>query len=224
MELFERKSLNRQLMDSFNGAVMSGKFEPGIKLPPENELAASFGVSRNTLREVIRILEMFGVVESRHGQGTFLSEYALQRIPGIDIIKDLSGNHSVQSLMDTRLILEPGLAARAAERRTDKDLMNLEASQSKLMYEAQRTNLDELFHMQVAKAAGCDLTESFLKMTLLQLYHTPYPSLQDCLITSYNEEEIREHAGILDSIRRGDSKEAGKRMKEHLLLRVRMLQ
>ncbi len=224
MELFERKTLNRQLMESFNDAVLSGKLVPGSKLPAENELALSFGVSRNTLREVIRMLEIFGIIESRHGQGTFLSEFALQRIPGIDIIKDLSGNHSVQVLMDTRLIIEPGLAAMAAERRTEEDLLRLAASRANIMNEAQRPDLDELFHMQVARAAKCDLTENFLKMTLLQLYHTPYPALQDQVAPSYNEEEIREHESILDSIRKQDPEEAAGRMREHLLVRVRMLQ
>ena len=114
MRTLERQSLTKQLMDVLIQNICTGDLPAGEKLPPEAELAEQLRVSRNTLREALKTLETFGIIESLHGQGTFVSATALQRIPNIEILKLLSENHDVQSLLDARLVIEPGLARLAA--------------------------------------------------------------------------------------------------------------
>ncbi len=215
MQPFKRQTLNEQLMESLTAAVVRGDLPAGMKLPPEADMAASFQVSRNTLRESLKILEVFGIIESRHGQGTFVSEYALQRIPNIQIIQLLSENQSVQALMDARLVVEPGLAELAAQRCTDTDIENIRKSIGAI-FRAGNQNVRQLFHMQVAFAAKCCMMSSFLEMLFLQLLYSPYPALQDNVTEDYNAAEVAEHAQILESIIARDGAQARARMTEHL--------
>ena len=215
MQPFKRQSLNDQLMALLVQAIRSGELAPETKLPPEASLAAMFRVSRNTLRETLKTLEVFGIIESRHGQGTFVSEYALQRIPNIQIIRLLSENQSVQALMDARLVVEPGLAALAAERRTEADITAISESKH-IILRSGCEDIRTLFHMQVALAARCDMMSSFLEMLFLQLLHSPYPALQDSVTEDYNAAEIQEHQLILECIVVGDAAGARDRMSRHL--------
>ena len=118
MRAFERQSLTKQLMDVIIANITSGDLPVGEKLPPEAELAETLHVSRNTLREALKTLDTFGIIESLHGQGTFVSAHAMQRIPNIEILKLLSADHDVQSHLDARLVIEPACqtGSRAANR------------------------------------------------------------------------------------------------------------
>lgn len=215
MQPFKRQSLNEQLMQTLTEAIVRGELPAGGKLPPEADMAAGFGISRNTLRESLKVLEVFGIIESRHGQGTFVSEFAHQRIPNIQIMQLLSENRSVHALMDARLVVEPGLAELAAERRTDGDIEAIRESLG-MIFRGENRNVRALFHMQVARAARCSMMSSFLEMLFLQLLHSPYPALQDSVTADYNAAEIREHELILESIMDRNGPQARTRMAQHL--------
>lgn len=215
MQPFKRQSLNEQLMELLVSSIVRGDLPAGSKLPPEADLASDFGVSRNTLRESLKILEVFGIIESRHGQGTFISEFAPKRIPNIQIIQLLSENQSVHALMDARLVVEPGLAELAAQRRTDEEIDRIRASLG-MIFRGETRQVQDLFHMQVALAAKCSMMSSFLEMLFLQLQYSPYPALQDSVTADFNAAEIREHELILESIIDRDGTEARARMARHL--------
>ncbi len=68
------KSISMGIIEMITNAVINGEIKPGDRLPTEFELAESFGVSRNAVREAIKVLEFTGVVEIRHAEGTFLCE------------------------------------------------------------------------------------------------------------------------------------------------------
>ena len=215
MQPFKRQSLNEQLMQLLTDAIVRGDLPAGSKLPPEAEMAAGFGVSRNTLRESLKVLEVFGIIESRHGQGTFVSEFAPRRIPNIQIIQLLSENRSFHALMDARLVVEPGLAELAAERRTEEEINAIRESLG-MIFRGENSDVRGLFHMQVARAAKCSMMSSFLEMLFLQLLHSPYPALQDSVTADYNAAEIREHEEILQCIMDRDGIGAREKMARHL--------
>lgn len=223
MQNFRKQTLNQQLMDAIVAAILQGELAAGSKLAAEADMAASFRVSRNTLRETLKILEVFGIIESRHGQGTFVSEYAPQRIPNIQIIQLLSENHSVEALLDARLVVEPGLAELAAQRRSQEDIRRMTESEAVLVSGSAACDPRGMFHLQVAAAAKCEILSSFLEMTFQQLLHSPYPMLQDRAAEDYNAEEIREHGEILESIVAGDGRAARDRMAKHLKNRFELL-
>ncbi|HIW20601.1 MAG TPA: GntR family transcriptional regulator [Candidatus Dorea intestinavium] len=69
-----KKSVVEQIVDSITDVIISGDLAPGDKLPTENELCDTFQVGRNSVREAIKILEAYGVVEIRRAEGTFISK------------------------------------------------------------------------------------------------------------------------------------------------------
>lgn len=222
MRTFERQSLNRQLMDALLENIESGHLPAGEKLPAEAELAEQLRVSRNTLRETLKTLEVFGIIESLHGQGTFVSAYARQRIPNIEVLRLLSGNHTVQSLLDARMVIEPGLAKLAAERRTEADMDAIQGSVHAIL--GTDHPLEDLFHMQVAKAADSPVLYGYLQAVYRQLQGTAYPQLQEKLLTDYADHEMREHQEIFESISSQDGDTARELMTMHLRRRFKLME
>lgn len=221
MRTLERQSLTKQLMDVIIQNICTGDLPAGEKLPPEAELAEQLRVSRNTLREALKTLETFGIIESLHGQGTFVSAAALQRVPNIEILKLLSENHDVQSLLDARLVIEPGLARLAAERRTEDDIEIISDSIGLFLDNAH--DLEHIFHMRVAQAAGSPVLYGYLQGVIQQLIHTPYPLVQAKLLPNYADSEIREHKEILEAICDQDSISARDLMHMHLKRRFKLM-
>lgn len=223
MRTFEKQSLNQQLMDLIISCIEADELTPGKKLPPEAELANQFNVSRNTLRETLKTLETFGVIESLHGQGTFVSEYAKQRIPNIGILKMLSANHSVHSLMDARLVIEPSLAKLAAERRTEQDIERLQNSTQIILGECAPNNIDKMFHMVIASVAKCDILYSYLQAIYLQLMNSPYAIMQEKVSDNFTQKEIQDHKDITECIASCDGEGAKNLMEMHLRKRFNII-
>lgn len=221
MQGFERQTLTKQLMNAIISSIESGELVTGERLPPEAELAESFHVSRNSLREALKTLDTFGIIESIHGQGTFVSRNAIQRIPNIDVLQLLSDNDDLQSLLDARLVLEPGIARLAATRRTDADIDRL--SESLDTFVSNSHGLSSMFHIRVSEAANSPVLHGFLQTIFQKLVYTPYPLLQEKLLADQHDDEIREHKEILDAIIEGDGDAAQELMHMHLKKRFKLL-
>ena len=105
--------------------IVDGTFAPGLPLPGERALAERFGVSRGSIRDAFRMLETIGLLEMRHGQGTFPRELTVERLvtPLAAVLtnrRDLEGE-----LMDVRRMFEPAVARAAAARISDDDLFEI---------------------------------------------------------------------------------------------------
>lgn len=116
-----------QLLPSWSD-VSEGSLKPGDRLSPERELAAELGVSRPSLREAIQKLASKGMVQSRQGGGTYVTD-ALESSFS-DPWQDMMGNHPNlrEDMLEFRRMLEGQAAEWAAERATDADLQRLEKS------------------------------------------------------------------------------------------------
>src|SRR5579872_5242609 len=117
--------ITARLLSDFKLLMSTGELAPGMKLPPERELAKTFGVNRGSLRQVLKVLEIMGVLTQRVGDGTYLNASAESILnEPLDFMIALD-DLTHQELFETRLIVEPELAARAAERATASDLAAL---------------------------------------------------------------------------------------------------
>jgi DNA-binding FadR family transcriptional regulator len=89
---------------------------PGTKLSPERELAANFGVARSSFRPALKVLEIMGVITQKVGDGSYLNRdaYSVLAVPMEFLF--LLDDTSLQELTEMRLMMEPALAAKAAER------------------------------------------------------------------------------------------------------------
>jgi branched-chain amino acid transport system permease protein len=135
--------------------IVDAEIAEGERLPPERELAAALGVSRASVRDALRRLELIGLVDRRPGRGTVVVDPHRSELSG-DLLERLDVPvRTLKEVMDLRATLEPPIAARAAARATRADLRRLHEVQSAL--EAPHSldagiELDVRFHSEIARA------------------------------------------------------------------------
>ena len=150
------ESITIQLIERLKEMISRGVLVPGAKLPPERDLAPAFGVSRSSLRHALKAMQVMGVVTQRVGDGTYLaaSSEEILREP-FELLMLIDGI-SLDDLLDTRLIVEPELAARAAERATLDDLKAMQRSLDAMQRQKETELLIEAdlsFHKAIFLAA-----------------------------------------------------------------------
>lgn len=212
-----KEDVTVKLIAVFKQLIAEGALEPGARLPAERELAETFGVSRSSLRQALKVLEIMGVISQRVGDGTYLnkSAAAILREPMEFLI--LLDGISFHELMEARLLVEPELAARAALRGSDEDIAEIHR-QLRAMEDAKDDPVkfvthDLLFHQAVFHAAGNRVTSL--------MFSVVHKSL-DKLITITSrvvepEHTLSLHRRIYHAIRKRDQEDSRRRMAEHLL-------
>ncbi len=126
IEPIKKTRLAEEVADRIRMLILDGTFPPGRPLPSERLLAQRFGVSRGSLRDAFRMLEMIGLLETRHGQGTFPHELTVDRLVA-PLASVMTYRHDLQDeLLDVRRMFEPAVARVAATRVTGEDLADLQ--------------------------------------------------------------------------------------------------
>ena len=121
------QSAVQYLLDSFNHELLSGSLRPGDQIPTEVELSEQFGVSRNTVREAVKILVAMGVLEIRRPVGTFVCEgFTEPMISPLLYGVILGRGDSYDELMDLREIMESGTMLTVIRNATDEEIITLE--------------------------------------------------------------------------------------------------
>lgn len=211
-----KEDITNLLILRFQKLMREGVLTPGSLLPSERELATTFGVARSSLRQAMKVLETMGVVTQKVGDGTYLSDdgtYVLT-VP-MDFLF-LLDDISLEDLMELRLMLEPALAAKAAERATVEDIEILKQSmrdmQEKGISAEEIVAADLLFHRTIFRATGNALGS--------RLFHTIHSALFKMIASTaqsvHVEHTVRFHRPILDAIERRNSKGAAAYMTNHL--------
>ncbi len=156
--------------------ILEGSLKSGDRLPPERELAAELGVSRPSLREAIQKLASKGMVQSRQGGGTYVTD-ALEST-FFDPWQDMMGNHPNlrEDMLEFRRMIEGQAAEWAAERATDADLARLDQTFGALEASFaeddtdKRSDADIAFHQAIGDAAH-NVLLGHLSAALLRLMH-----------------------------------------------------
>lgn len=212
-----KEDVTVKLIAVFKSLISEGTLAPGGRLPAERELATSFGVSRNSLRQALKVLEIMGVISQRVGDGTYLNSGA-EAILGepMEFLILLDGI-SAHEVMEARLIVEPELTAQAAVRATADDIAEIErelhAMENAGDDHDQLVEHDLLFHQAIFHAAGnrvCELMFSVVHRSLKK-----FITLTSKLVDA--EHTLVLHRRILQAIRKRNPEEARRRMSEHLL-------
>jgi len=217
-------SLIDSIVEEFKGKIFSGEYKCGDILGSQNELAQSLGVSRASLREALKRLEMMGLVESKQGVGTFL-----KKITPSDFMNPLSSfividKKSAFELLEARLYIEGSLAAMASLRATEDDLQQLEDILSSMRHLAAAHEIQEFikkdvqFHYAIAKASNNDIMikiAEILRDLLRQLISKIFESYPEKLPETM-EQTINFHQAIFTAIRNRDPDAARMRMEEHI--------
>lgn len=211
-----------QVIVQIKDMINSGTLKKGDKLPSERELASGLGVSRASIREALRALEVIGLISCRQGEGNFVREsFDDNLFEPLSVMFTL--NQSKPSdIFDLRRVMEVETAALAAKSITKEELEELKKLidvMNDCEDEEKKVKLDKKFHYKIAKAS-----KNFLIVTVLSTLSTLIDSLikdarAQILKNKKNEEIIDlQHKSIVDALEKGDSEEAASMMRIHMKL------
>jgi GntR family transcriptional repressor for pyruvate dehydrogenase complex len=206
-----------KVAEQIQGFITNGLLKPGERLPPERELAATFHVSRSSLRDAIRVLEVMGLLEPRQGEGTVVRDPSAESLvhPLATILAQKRG--LVGELLDFRKILEPPLAARAAIRASQEELENFEEILKRQKEKVDRGELaveeDSEFHYAIAHAARNSVIVKVLDVFMDLLRESRERSLQ---VDGRSRKSLAGHRRILRAILKRDAAAAGTAMRRHI--------
>jgi GntR family transcriptional repressor for pyruvate dehydrogenase complex len=193
------------------------KLKPGDKLPSERELAEMLQVSRSSIRDAIRGLELIGLVEPRQGAGTIVRELSSEALvnPFANALKQRK--EMVSELLDFRKMLEPPLAARAATHAGADEIAEMEEilhrQEAKLASGDTAIAEDAEFHYAIALASGNSVVLKVLDILMDVLRETRERSLQ---VTGRQQKSINGHWRVLNAIKRHDGEAAKAAMRRHI--------
>lgn len=218
--------ISLQIVQQIQDAIRSSRLRPGDRLPPERDLAERFGVSRVTVRDALRSLEVLGLIRIRVGAagGAFVTS------PGAEIVGEgltnlmLLSSLEPEEIAEARLILELGSVALATARATDDDIEALRTmmrdARSALDQGTYERSMSLKFHLHVAQIAGNNaitlFTDSFRGPLSMHVIRTREPH------ESWFPQTVQEHQEIAKAIEQRDTAEAQRRMAEHLTRGTRL--
>lgn len=216
----KRERLPEQIADSIEETIAENQLQPGTRLPSERDLAQQLGVSRATVSQAIRVLEQRGLVQMQVGSGAYVTNKA--RSVFVDSMERLFvfRNCSPEDLMNYREMLEPGIAALAAEHATTEDIARIkefleETDQAWNKGDVDRhVAADSSFHEALARATHNELVIAAvagIHRLLQTALHAQYRA-------SRNPEGLRSHWPVYEAILAHDPKRARVAMEEHMRL------
>ncbi len=219
---FAGKSKRDYVIEQIQGAILRGVYRPGDKLPPEGELARQLGVSRTTIREALSALELLGIVEILHGEGTYVRKAVSLPKEDPEFLANLAEGGTFLEALEVRRALDELTVRRVVERATDEEIAQLgelvrqmEDAVSQREYE-RYLDTNMRFHLLLAEIARnpilLRLTHYMVRvMELLQEERLDY-YVQD---HRRAEETLRAHQRLFSALERRDLAETIAAMRAH---------
>jgi GntR family transcriptional repressor for pyruvate dehydrogenase complex len=187
--------------------ILSGELGPGDRLPPEKELSERLGLSRSSMREAVKALEVIRVLDVRRGDGTYVTSLEPRLLlEAMSFVVDLHDDSSILELFAVRRILEPAAVALASGRMTDAVVSGLRAQIASVDHSTDVEGLvahDLDFHRAIVDAAG----NSYLASLIESLSSNTVRARIWRGLTQENSvgRTLAEHRAIVDALERGDA-------------------
>lgn len=162
-------SVVQNVIDQLTQAMLDNELKPGDKIPIETDLAEAFGVGRNSVREAIKMLVAFGILEIRRPEGTFVcSSFSQKMIDPFLYGIILSKGDSYDALKDFRKVIEEGIIKLCIKNHTDEDALRMKDAHAKLVAMAQEPGAeladiiaaDDHFHKVIAQSSHNPMMEA----------------------------------------------------------------
>ncbi|SDG56142.1 GntR family transcriptional regulator, transcriptional repressor for pyruvate dehydrogenase complex [Lentzea fradiae] len=218
-----KSRLYEQVLERLRAHVTETGLKAGDRLPAERDLAASLGVSRASVKQAIVVLEVQGLVEARHGGGTYLVRDTLDVEP---VERLVERRERLPEVLEAREALETKLAELAAERRTEAELEDIRQALAFMREEVENGDNgvegDRRFHAAVTAAAHSSLLADFMKTIAAQITESRTESLRQ---PGRPSRSLAQHTAIYEAIAAGDGKKAAAAMRRHVrtVAKVRLL-
>jgi DNA-binding FadR family transcriptional regulator len=213
------ETLPRRVAQLISRGIEAGDLNPGSRLPTEQQLAETFGVSRNVVREAVAQLRADGIVEARQGLGAFVM--SPEQRTAIRIDKDaLESADNMRQLFELRRILETESATLAANRRSKKQLAAIKAALDRMggeeRWEEGSIEADLAFHREIAKATGNSYIHTFISFVCEQIRRSIHYARMTNPLHDLVEVNVGEHVRIYEALAAGDPEAAGAAMAAHI--------
>lgn len=215
MQQVRRQRLYEQVIEALAGYVRSEGLSVGDRLLPERALAEQLGISRPSLKQALIALEVQGLIETRHGGGSYLRSAELTGEP-LEVL--LGRRARLPDVLDAREALEVKLAALAAERRTGADLQEIDSALDGMeagigvgLEDVERA--DAKFHGAVAAAARSAVLARFMGQISDEVAESRRESLRQ---PGRPARSLEQHRRVARAIRLGDAVRAEDAMRHHL--------
>jgi GntR family transcriptional repressor for pyruvate dehydrogenase complex len=193
------------------------ELKPGDKLPSERDLARSCKVSRSSIRDARRRLELMGLVEPRQGAGTMVREPSPDALVNPLYSALMRKRKHISELLDVRAMIEPAIAARAAKHITPEQLAHMEEilrrQSEKVARGEPAMEEDSEFHYTIATAANNSVLLHVIDVLMDLLRESRERNMQ---VEGRLQKSFEGHQRILTALSRGDAKAAEAAMRRHL--------
>ena len=212
--------LSKDVAQKLKDMIINKEFLPGEQLPNEMVLAEKMGVSRSTIREAIKQLVPANIVEIKRGRGTFVCKHPGWKDDPLGV-EFMSSKDLLMNLFETRIMIEPGVAALAAKRAKAEDIEKLKASLERMraMYMSRENHSQEdlEFHMAIARATQNPILQRVI------------PIINESIVGGYEEtvnipesihKAVEAHERIYKAIAAEKPNIAEREMRRHLQMTV----
>lgn len=215
----KREPISVTILNMITDNILSGNLKPGDKLPTEIELAEHLGVGRNSVREAIKMLSSFGVIEVKMGAGTFIAD----SIPG-SILDPLMLSLAFEQgtsreLVNLRLMIEIGAAELAIDAASDEDICRLEAANDKLKQAADK----KIDHPQYLRDVDLNIHYTLFEITKNRFVNKIGKAIYRLFLASIEKtveidpyRAYSNHKLYIDAIKKRDKESVGKKIREAL--------
>lgn len=214
-EIIKQKNISDIIMDQIKEMVYDGRLKVGDKLPSELELANKIGVSRASIREALKALKEMGLIDSKVGGGSFISNNFTDSLSGPLSLMVALNNTDMKSIFEFRKVIEIGAVSSAANNYTEQELQELKQilENMKLVSEEQILGkLDREFHEKIV-----DMSKNiFFKINMKAIVDILDRFLYVSAMKSKKEDILKIHTEIYEALKLKDEKLAKKILERHL--------
>lgn len=220
-----KDTLRSMLVKRLTSMIENHEYEINQKLPSELSLATSFNVSRTILREAMKVLENNGVIETINGRGTYVTNEAIANIKVMSFFETIRNDPSLDMLLNTRLIIEPGIAYRAALECTNDDICKLrDAFPYSIDYiehnKVPMHNDDFDFHITIANITRNTILIDFLTSIIERLRSSKYANFNSHVDNMVKISTYKDHVALMEAIGEHQADAARDIMYNHLKRRL----
>jgi GntR family transcriptional repressor for pyruvate dehydrogenase complex len=217
LKRIKTESLRSQVYAQLKSQLTKGVWKVGEKMPSENELCESFGVSRVTVRAAIQQLEILGLIETRHGEGNFVKDFStISAMDAFHPLIQINKNQDIIAVLEYRKIVEKGAIGLAVPKITKKDIEFLEETYKTMVACTQEpekhAHADHLFHYRIAQIGQNPIIMRVFKIinVILETAMVDIVGLLGCEIG------LRYHRKLIDALKSGDKGRCEALMDAHL--------
>ena len=217
LKVIKKTRIYEEVVSQLHGLIKEGRFRAGDQLPSERELAETFKVSRTSVREALRALETQGLIVSRSGNGTFVADLPTESLVAPLAQLLIEAKDALADIFEMRKLIEPEIAALAAERATDKDIERLQGiltkQQEQVKQGAMAVEADAEFHFSIGQATQNQALQKLVSALMDLLSRSREESLQT---PDRAEASLASHTRILEAIQSRQGTRARGAMLEHI--------